>query len=85
VAAGEELTEQLEEQFREQTHQDMIGIIAECSRHMLSLINDVLDFERMETKQMKIERIPFNIEEELQKLIKVHSAPAGDSCLHFDC
>ena len=64
--------EQLEEHFKEQTHQDMASIIAECSRHMLSLINDVLDFERMETKQMKIERIPFNIEEELQKLIKVH-------------
>ncbi len=67
--------EQFEEHFKEKTHQDMVGIIAECSRHMLSLINDVLDFERMETKQMKIERIPFNIEEELRKLIKAHSAP----------
>jgi signal transduction histidine kinase len=49
----------------------MVGIVAECSRHMLSLINDVLDFERMGANQMKIESIPFDIKEELRKMTKV--------------
>jgi signal transduction histidine kinase len=51
----------------------MCSIVVESSHHMLSLINDVLDFERMGTNQVKIERIPFRLDKELGKLVKVRT------------
>jgi signal transduction histidine kinase len=52
---------------------DMCSVVVESSRHMLSLINDVLDFERMGTNQVKIERIPFRLDKEFGKLVKVRT------------
>jgi len=53
------------------TKHDLCSIIVESSYHMLGLINNLLDFERMESHQMQIEDIPFDLACELTKTIKV--------------
>jgi signal transduction histidine kinase len=50
---------------------EMCEIVAESSRHMLALINDVLDFEQLATKQLKIEHIRFDLHQEFMKFLKV--------------
>jgi signal transduction histidine kinase len=50
---------------------EMCKIVTESSRHMLALINDVLDFERLDTNQLKIENIPFDLHQEFTKLVRV--------------
>jgi CheY-like chemotaxis protein len=49
----------------------MCKIVTESSRHMLALINDVLDFERLDTNQLKIENIPFDLHQEFTKLVRM--------------
>jgi len=58
------------------TKHDLCSIIVESSYHMLGLINDLLDFERMESHQMQIEDIPFDLACELTKTIKMLEATA---------
>jgi len=46
-----------------------LSIITDCAEHLLSLINDILDFERIESNKLELESIPFSISEEVQKVV----------------
>jgi hypothetical protein len=80
VAASEELSERIEAECTDSRPalRDMCNIVVESSDHMLALVNDVLDFEQMDTNQLKIEHIPFHLDKEFTKLLKVvHSFPSS--------
>jgi signal transduction histidine kinase len=44
---------------------------------LLSLVSDILDFERIESDQLKLERIPFSIVDEVQKAVHLLQITAG--------
>ncbi|ELR20364.1 ATPase/histidine kinase/DNA gyrase B/HSP90 domain containing protein [Acanthamoeba castellanii str. Neff] len=46
-----------------------LTIISDCAEHLMSLVSDILDFERIESDQLQLEAIPFSIAEEAQKAI----------------
>jgi signal transduction histidine kinase len=48
-------------------------IIAHCGDHMHSLINDILDFEKIESDQLRLEAKPFSVPDVVNHLIKVHA------------
>jgi signal transduction histidine kinase/DNA-binding response OmpR family regulator len=48
---------------------DMIGVAKRSANTLLTLINDVLDFSRLESGRFEIESIPFNLKEEIQNVI----------------
>jgi signal transduction histidine kinase len=43
----------------------------------MSLVSDILDFERIESDQLQLEAIPFSIAEEAQKAIHLLQTAAG--------
>lgn len=75
IAASKELASYLDVERCQ--HSDAVielcAVMTESSEHMLSLINDLLDFEKMENNQMKIERTLFDVRDEMKKIIKVPS------------
>jgi signal transduction histidine kinase len=52
-------------------------VSAACAEHLLSLVSDILDFERIESNQLQLERIPFSIVEEAQKAVHLLQITAG--------
>jgi signal transduction histidine kinase len=49
----------------------------DCADHLLSLVNDILDFERIECNQLELEQIPFSIVNETRKVVDMVRFPAG--------
>jgi signal transduction histidine kinase len=46
----------------------------------MSLVSDILDFERIESNQLQLERIPFSIADEAQRTIHLLQISAGTYC-----
>jgi signal transduction histidine kinase len=55
---------------------DNAEIIRDCGEHMLALINNILDIERIESKRLQLECLPFKPVQELEALLKVFAAQA---------
>jgi signal transduction histidine kinase len=55
---------------------DNAEIIRDCGEHMLALINNILDIERIESKRLQLECLPFKPAQELESLLKVFAAQA---------
>lgn len=51
--------------------QQFIGNINYSGRHLLELVNDLLDLSRLEIGRMKLEKSHFKIEEEIMQAIKI--------------
>jgi signal transduction histidine kinase len=49
----------------------------DCADHLLSLVNDILDFERIESNQLELDQIPFSIVCETRKVVNMVRFPAG--------
>jgi signal transduction histidine kinase len=54
---------------------------AACAEHLLSLVSDILDFERIESNQLQLESIPFSIVEEARKAVHLLQITAGTTSL----
>jgi hypothetical protein len=52
-------------------------LTTDCADHLLSLVNDILDFERIESNQLELEQIPFSIVCETRKVVNMVRFPAG--------
>lgn len=55
-----------------------------CANSLLSIINDVLDFSKMEAGKMIIQNVNFNIKELIEELIKTHSPRAVEKRLELN-
>lgn len=44
---------------------------ADSSDHLLSLVNDILDFESLEAGKLKLEHIPFSLSMETSKVVNL--------------
>jgi CheY-like chemotaxis protein/signal transduction histidine kinase/HPt (histidine-containing phosphotransfer) domain-containing protein len=55
-----------------------------AAKTLLSLINDVLDLSKIEAGKLRIEMRPFNIEELIDGLIKLHGLRAEEKALEFN-
>jgi hypothetical protein len=54
-----------------------LGIVQASSRHLLDLINDILDISKIEAGQLDLHSESFNLRESLDKLIKVVTPQAA--------
>jgi PAS domain S-box-containing protein len=54
-----------------------LGMVQNSSRHLLALINDVLDISKIEAGQLEIECAPFSVSEAIRKALSVVS-PLAD-------
>ncbi len=53
-------TEQLEKQVKDQDSVGQVNIIKKSAEHLLGIINDVLDFSKMDSGKFELEKIPFS-------------------------
>jgi len=51
-------------------------IISDCADHLLGLVNDILDFARIESNQLELESIPLSVCEEVDKAVSLHTIMA---------
>jgi signal transduction histidine kinase/sensor domain CHASE-containing protein len=52
----------------EQTRQ--LGMVQASSRHLLALINDVLDISKIEARQLKVQHIPYDVAGSVRKVVQ---------------
>ncbi|MFC2102444.1 response regulator [Bacteroidota bacterium] len=56
--------------------EEFLEIINIASQNLLIIINDILDLSKIEAGQLKLESLPFSLQEEIQKVIKLLSLKA---------
>lgn len=64
--------------------EDCLGKVAQSSRHLLGLINDVLDMSKIEGGKLSIAQDPFNFRVSLQGLINLVQPQTQDRKQDFD-
>jgi two-component system, sensor histidine kinase len=72
------LTELTDEQ------QDNLITAKACANSLLNIINDVLDFSKLEAGKMSIEYVNFSITDLIEEIIKTHSPRIIEKGLEFD-
>ncbi len=55
-----------------------------CANALINIVNDVLDFSKMEAGKMTLENITFNLKEMIEEIIRVHSPKATDKGLELN-
>ncbi len=76
--------EQLSESPLDEKGKKQLSIIQNASQHLLSIINDILDFAKIEAGKIKLEKIPFYIPDNAQIVYDTLYKSALDKNLQFD-
>ncbi len=50
---------------------ELLSVVLDSSESLLAIINDILDFSKIESGRMVIEKIPFNLREQIQKVVNI--------------
>jgi signal transduction histidine kinase/CheY-like chemotaxis protein len=82
-AAAQGLLEEVSKHSAESPILEWVETIIESSNHMVALVNNVLDFERLETGQMTLESTPFRVDAEVETVFKVLSPLANKKEIKF--
>lgn len=48
---------------------EALNIIADCSDHLCTLINDILDFQTLNTEKIRLEQMPFDLGETIEQVL----------------
>lgn len=71
------MTELLQDTATNPEQQEFIHTINNSAQHLLLLINDVLDFSKLEAHQMQLEQQDFNLHDCLEQIVDLLSAQAA--------
>ena len=63
--------------------QDQLGKVNQASKHLLAVINDILDISKIEADRMVLEQTPFQLGSVLENLASLAGERAGDKGLRF--
>jgi PAS domain S-box-containing protein len=64
---------------------NQLGMVRNAARHLLALINDVLDISKIEAGQVTIERVPFSLPGAIDKVIQTITPLAQAKHLQIVC
>jgi PAS domain S-box-containing protein len=64
---------------------EYLKLLDESARHLLSLINDILDISRIEAGRMKIEKTPFSLGEIVEQSLHMHRQNADNKGITLAC
>lgn len=78
------MTSQLKETPLLPEQKEMIDVIGISTDHLLNLINDILDFTKIESGQIDLESIPFDLHELVRNTRKVFEHNLEQSKISFD-
>lgn len=63
------LTEQLLQRSEKETHKKDLEIIHRSTEHLISLVNDTLDFSKIETQKLQLNKVDFSLNDLLEEVI----------------
>jgi PAS domain S-box-containing protein len=64
---------------------DYLETVKRSAYALLNIINDILDFSKIEARKLELEKIPFNVQDVVQAIIKELSAQARQKQLFLRC
>ncbi len=62
---------------------EYIGTIKSCSTHLLSLVNDIMDFAKIEADEIRLEKHPLNISNIIQDISNIMAEEIKDKNVNF--
>lgn len=68
----------------EEEQKENLLMAKECAGSLLKIINDVLDFSKMEVGKLVIENINFNIKQLIEDIVKTHTSRIEEKGLEFN-
>ncbi len=77
------ITELLIEDNPEQKHKDNLKILHHSANDLLALINNILDFNKIESDMLELEKVPVNLSDFMQATCSVLKIKANDKKLDF--
>jgi signal transduction histidine kinase/ligand-binding sensor domain-containing protein/DNA-binding response OmpR family regulator len=64
---------------------DYSGTLQRSAEHLLQILNDVLDFSKMEANRMNLEKVPFNLQDEAEDCLGLMAEAAQRKGLELAC
>ena len=68
-----------------QEQNDYVELVRESSTNLLRLLNDILDFSRIEARRLEIETTPFDVRDLVEKATRTVSIRAAEKDLELTC
>lgn len=78
------LTEQMLQKEKSGEMEDDLQVVYKSASHLISMVNDTLDFSRIESQKMKIESIDFQPEEIFREVYALHKNSAQNKGIGLD-
>ena len=69
----------------DQEQRGMVEVILHSGQVLLDLVNDTLDFSRVEAGRLELERMPFDLRVTVEEVAALLAPLANEKGLHFDC
>lgn len=64
-----------------ESQRQMLDVLKHSSEHMLELVNDILDYSKLEADKMELNNDPFNLSDLLYKIVGLFRNPIADKKL----
>jgi two-component system, sensor histidine kinase and response regulator len=64
---------------------DYLETVNDSARTLLSLLNQILDFSRLEAARFSLDPAPFDIRDTIEQAIRVLAVPAHEKGLELTC
>lgn len=77
-------TNLIEKNDLNETNKEYLGYIKSSGENLLVLINDILDYSKIEAGMMLLEKIPFKTRDLMQSVMMMFSAKAEEKKLHLN-
>ncbi|WP_310602675.1 hybrid sensor histidine kinase/response regulator [Anaerosporobacter sp.] len=74
----------LSETAMNNTQREYMNNIKNASKHLLSTINNILDFSKLEEQKMKLEQADFNLRKAIEEVYEVNRYKAEQKGLYFE-
>jgi two-component system sensor histidine kinase/response regulator len=78
------MTEALSRENLNETQQEYISIVRRSADLLLNIIDDILDYSKIEAGKMQIEEIPFSLREEVSLSVELFRAIAEEKSLELE-
>lgn len=73
----------LHQEYHLNSQRQMLDVLKHSSEHMLELVNDILDYSKLEADKMELTTEAFNLSELLQKIVGLFHNPVMEKKLDF--
>ncbi|CAM2065576.1 Histidine kinase [Sulfidibacter corallicola] len=78
------MTELVLDTHLEEEQRGQLEIVAESADSLLHLLNDILDYAKIEAGKLDLDRVPFDFHERLQSVVKMHEQRTRQKNLNLD-